>query len=111
MIRVMTADESTQTEIIVDGKLSGEGVELVETLCNEAIGNGKPVRLYLRDVSIIDESGRALLGRLSTKGISLKAAGLYSSYVVDLVMAERAEALTSRRVPGGSWRDSKRQAE
>jgi hypothetical protein len=109
MIRVMTADKPTQTEIIVDGKLSGEGVELVETLCNEAISNGKPVRLYLRDVSLIDESGRALLGRLRTRGISLKGAGLYSSYVVALVMAERAKALPSRG-PGG-WRDSKRKAE
>jgi hypothetical protein len=97
MFRIMTADEPTHREMIVDGKLSGECVELVETLCNEAIGNGKPVQLYLRDVSIIDESGRALLGRLSTKGIRLKAAGLYSSYVVDLVMAEQT--------------DSKRQAE
>ena len=110
MIRIMTADEPTHREIIVDGKLSGEGAELVETLCNEAIGNGKPVQLFLRDVSVIDESGRALLGRLSTKGISLKAAGLYSSYVVDLVMAERAEVRRSR-VPGGSWHDSKNQAE
>ena len=110
MIRIMTADEPTYREIILDGKLSGECVELVETVCNEAIGNGKPVQLYLRDVSTIDESGRALLGRLSTKGISLKAAGLYSSYVVDLVMAERTEALPSR-IPGGSWHDSKKQAE
>jgi hypothetical protein len=97
MIRVMTADEPTHTEIIVDGKLSAECVELVETSCNEAISKGKPIQLYLRDVSIIDESGRALLGRLSTEGISLKAAGLYTSYVVDLVMAEQT--------------DSKRQAE
>ena len=110
MIRIMTADEPTYREIIVDGKLSGECVELVETFCDEAIGNGKPVQLYLRDVSTIDESGRALLGRLSTKGIRLKAAGLYSSYVVDLVRAERAEVLTYR-VPGGSWHDSKKQAE
>ena len=110
MIRIMTADEPTHREIIVDGQLCGGCVELVETCCRQAIANGKPVQLYLRDVSTIDESGRALLGRLSTKGISLKAAGLYSSYVVDLVMAEPTEALTSR-VPGGSWHDSKRQAE
>lgn len=110
MIRIMTADEPTHTEIIVEGKLSGKCVEVVETSCNEAIGNGKPVRLYLRDVSIIDQSGRELLGRLSTKGISLKAAGLYSSYVVDLVIAERTEVLPAR-VPGGRWHDSKRQAE
>ena len=90
MIRILTADELTHREIIIDGKLSGECVELVERFCNEAIGNGRPVQLYLRDVSTIDESGRALLGRLSAKGISLKAAG---------------------RVPGGSRHDSKRQPE
>ena len=95
MIRIMTADEPTCREIIVDGQLSGGCVELVKTCCRQAIGNGKPVQLYLRDVSTIDESGRALLRRLSAKGISLKAAGLYSSYVVDSVMAERAEALKS----------------
>jgi hypothetical protein len=110
MIRITTADEPTHTEIIVDGQLSGECAELVETCCRQAIGNERPVQLYLRDVSTIDESGRALLRRLSTKGISLKAAGLSSSYVVDSVMAERTEALPSR-VPGGSWHDSKKQTE
>jgi hypothetical protein len=110
MICILTADELTHTEIIIDGKWSRECVELVETFCNEAIGNGRPVQLYLRDVSTIDESGRALLGRLSAKGISLKAAGLYSSYVLHLVMAEQTEVLTSR-VPSGRWHDSKRQAE
>ena len=110
MIRIMTADEPTHTEIIVDGQLSGECVELVKTCCRQAIGNGKPVQLYLRDVSSIDESGRALLRRLSTKGISLKAAGLYSSYIVDLIIAERTKALTSR-VPRRSWHKSKKQAE
>jgi hypothetical protein len=67
MIRIMTADEPTHREIIVDGKLSGECVELVETLCNEEIGNGKPVQLYLRDVvwpqPRVDRAGASPLGR------------------------------------------------
>ena len=48
----------------------------------QAIGHGKPVRLFLRDVSTMDESARALLGRLAAKGIHLSAAGVYSSYMV-----------------------------
>jgi len=83
MIRVMTADEPASTTITVDGKLSGESVEPVETCCIEAISKGKPVRLYLRDVSTIDEAGRALLRKLVEKGVGLKASGLYSSYIVD----------------------------
>ena len=44
MIRVMTAEEPASTTITVDGKLSGESVEPVETCCIEAISKGKPVQ-------------------------------------------------------------------
>jgi hypothetical protein len=61
MIRVITADELASTTITVDGKLCGDYVEPVETCCKQAISKGKPVRLYLRDVSMIDERGWTLL--------------------------------------------------
>jgi hypothetical protein len=82
MIRIMTADEPEGTIITIDGKLFDEGVEPVETSCMQALSEGKPVRLYLRDVSAIDESGRALLRRLAAKGINLSANGIYSAYLV-----------------------------
>jgi hypothetical protein len=83
MIRITTADEPERTVITVDGQLSGEYIDPLEACCIQAICKGKPVRLFLHDVSTIDESGRALLRRLSAKGVDLKAAGIYSSYVVD----------------------------
>lgn len=83
MIRVMTADEVARTTITVDGKLSGEYVDPVEICCKQAISKGKPVRLYLRDVSSIDERGRTLLRELAKTGVGLTAEGIYSSYVVD----------------------------
>jgi len=82
MIRIMTADEPSGTTIMVDGKLSGDGVEPLETCCIQAISTGKPVRLYLRDVSTIDERGRMLLDQLARKGVGLAASGIYSSYLV-----------------------------
>jgi len=97
MIRVMTADEPASTTITVDGKLSGESVEPVETCCIEAISKGKPVRLYLRDVSTIDEGGRALLRKLVEKGVGLKATGIYSSYVVDEIQSPQRNGRTSHR--------------
>jgi hypothetical protein len=42
---------------------------------------GKPVNLFLREVSNIDESGRALLGRLAAKEVHMSAAGVYNSWL------------------------------
>src|ERR1035438_7766218 len=87
MIRVMTADELASTTITVDGKLSGDYVDPVETCCKQAISKGKAVRLYLRDVSSIDERGWTLLRELARTGVRLKARGIYSSYVVDEIQS------------------------
>ena len=82
MIRIMTVDELTSTTITVDGTLSGEGIEPVQTCCIEALSKGKPVRLHLRDVSAIDERGRTMLRYMAAQGVYLTANGVYSSYIV-----------------------------
>ena len=87
MIRIMTADESAGTMITVDGELSGKTVEPVETCCVQALAKGKAVRLYLRDVSAIDERARALLRQLVARGVELAANGIYSSYIVNEIQS------------------------
>jgi hypothetical protein len=82
MVRIMTLDELASTTITVDGTLSGEGVEPVQTCCIQALSKGKPVRLHLRDVSAIDERGRTMLRHLAAEGIDLTANGIYCSYIV-----------------------------
>ena len=81
MIRIMTATEPKLITITVDGELSGEYVDAVETCAAQAIAQRRPIRLFLREVSSIDESGRALLARLAAKGVRLRAAGAYCSYI------------------------------
>jgi hypothetical protein len=93
----MTADGPASTTITVDGKLSGDYVEPVETCCIEAISKGKPVRLYLRDVSTIDERGRSLLRKLVEKGVGLKASGIYSSYIVDEIQSPQRNGRNTYR--------------
>jgi hypothetical protein len=83
----MTADELTHTTITVDGTLSGESIEPVQTCCIQALSKGKPVRLHLRDVSAIDEQGRSMLRHLAAEGIDLMANGIYSSYIVDEIQS------------------------
>jgi anti-anti-sigma regulatory factor len=89
MIRIMTADEAGNTTITVDGTLSGEDVEHVKAWCTEALSNGRPVRLYLRDVSAIDEGGRRMLQHLAAAGVGLMAKGVYSAYIVDEIQSAR----------------------
>lgn len=82
MIRILTTEAAEATTITVDGQLSGDSVEAVETCSREAIGQGRPVHLFLREISTIDECGRALLCRLAEKRLRLSAAGIYSAYIV-----------------------------
>lgn len=88
MIRILTADEPELTTITVDGQLAGDNIPAVETSCDEARSKGKPIRLFLRDVSVIGEDGQALLRRLATKGVRLKASGIYTSYVVQSIQPD-----------------------
>jgi hypothetical protein len=96
MIRVFTANEPSAITLTIDGQLVGEYVEAIETSAEEAIGEKKPVRLVLRDVSNIDERGRTLLAHLAAKGVQLSAMGIYSAYVVDEIrqdLTRRQESL------------------
>ena len=100
MLRIMTAEELASTTITVDGMLSGEGVDPVQTFCIQALFNGKPVRLHLRDVSAIDERGRAMLRHLADKGVDVTANGIYSSYIVEEIRsASRNKRRCSRQAP------------
>jgi hypothetical protein len=88
MIRIMTADEPALTMITVEGQLAGDSIQLVETSCDRARSNGKPIWLFLRDVPVISDDGQALLRRLATKGVRLKASGIYTSYIVQSIQQD-----------------------
>jgi hypothetical protein len=82
MIRVTKTEERSRTTITIDGQLSGDSISLVETCCTQAGTIGKPVQLFLRDVTSVDRAGQTLLSRLAAKGVKLSASGVYTSYLV-----------------------------
>lgn len=81
MFRVSRTDEKSCTIITIDGQLSGESIQLVETCCDQAIARGKPVQLVLRDVSFIDRTARTLLRHIVSKGVHLLAHGVYTAHL------------------------------
>jgi hypothetical protein len=82
MIRVAKTEERSGTVVTIDGELSGDSITVVETCCSQAEANRKPVSLFLRDVTTVDQAGTILLRRLAGRGVHLRAKGLYTSYLV-----------------------------
>jgi hypothetical protein len=87
MIRVTKADELSRTLVTIDGQLSGDTVAIVETCCEQARSSGRPVELFLRDITIVDPAGRTLLSRLAAQGVRLIGEGVYTSYLVQSLTA------------------------
>ena len=76
-----------RTRLTFDGEISSECIESLERCCDEALKDGKPVDLSLRDITAIDKAGEALLRRLAARGVCLFANGVYVSYLLDKIRA------------------------
>jgi len=93
MFRITRSDERSRTTLVVDGQLCGDGISTVEASCEQEMATGKPVQLLLRDVTNIDEAGKALLRRLAAKGVCLIASGVYTSYLVEKITTTKHVAI------------------
>jgi hypothetical protein len=93
VIRITSANDLQAITITVDGLLAGDNIDAVKTTTDQAIVQGLPVHLYLRDVSHIDQRGRSFLSRLASQGVRLSASGVYSSYIVAGIGQESVESL------------------
>ena len=88
MFRITKAEEPSRTTLTIDGQLSADSIAAVETCCYQAGSNGRPVQLYLRDVTSVDRAGQKLLSRLAVKGVDLVASGVYTSYLVQALTSD-----------------------
>jgi hypothetical protein len=100
MFRVSKSEERSGTVITIDGQLSSDYIEVVETCCDQAISTGKPVQLFLRDVPAVNQASRALLCRLAAKGVRLRASGIYTSSLVRALNPATTEAGDSSATNG-----------
>jgi hypothetical protein len=90
MIRVTKTEEQSHTIVTIDGQLLSDSVAVVEACCNQAKSNGKPIELFLRDITTVDQAGQMLLSRLAAKGVRLIARGVYTSYLVQSLTSDKA---------------------
>jgi hypothetical protein len=90
MIHVTKTEEQSHTIVTIDGQLSGDSIAVIETCCNQAKSNGKPIELFLRDITTVDQAGQMLLSRLAARGVRLVARGVYTSYLVQSLTSDKA---------------------
>jgi ABC-type transporter Mla MlaB component len=83
MIRITKTEKRSHTIIAIDGQISADTIAVVETCCSQAESHGRPVHLFLRDVTTVDQSGQTLLHSLAERGIRISARGIYTSYLVE----------------------------
>lgn len=82
MFRISKTDQPARSVLILEGALSEECVEAVDTCCRQAMTRGVPVDLYLRDVTDIGGAALALLRKVARLGVRLRGAGVYTSFVL-----------------------------
>lgn len=92
LFRVDQTKDRFGTVVSVAGQLIEKSVHVVEDCCSTALSSGKPVFLYLQDVSEIDDAGRNLLRDLSERGVRLLASGVYMSHLVASLQSPRTAA-------------------
>ncbi len=83
MLHVSHTDSSTHTVITLEGRLAGEYVPLVSQFCLERLTNDRPLVLFLKNVTEVDDSGHDLLRQLLVRGVRLRAAGIYTENLVE----------------------------
>jgi hypothetical protein len=95
MVQVTTSEEGERTIITIDGQFSGDSTKVIEICVNQALLKGGPVDVFLPDVATVDQSRHALLSRLAAYGIRLVANGIYTSYIVRVLMLVGTEGSVS----------------
>ena len=82
MFRLNCAYKRSGTFLSIEGDLKAEGVGAIESACLEALADGAPVTVILKNVTEIDADGIAFLRRLVLTKARVQAIGIYSQYIL-----------------------------
>ena len=102
MMRISQIHEGEQQRLLVEGKLSGDWVDVLEKCWFEAqtAPNGVPMRIDLSGVTYVDDKGRELLARMIQDGAELRATGVMTRAVIEEITEKIAMAQDGLRPDG-----------
>lgn len=103
MIRISKIYEGSKQGLLVEGRLSGDWVDVLENCWLEAQRSpiGEPMHIDLSGVSYVDETGRELLARMIRDGAELGATGVMTRAIIEEI-TERIAMAHDERIPDGA---------
>jgi anti-anti-sigma regulatory factor len=91
MLKITTHNDPGQTSFELEGRLTGAWVEELKTCWQQAAAANQQVRVRLKEVTFVDESGRKLLADMHRQGVTLAAEGCMTKAIIEEIM--RGETL------------------
>ena len=83
MLKVTTETDETATVFVLEGRLTGTWVQVLEDSWREIINSDRPVRVMVCGVTFIDEKGKGLLAKMHRHGAELVAEGCMNTAIVE----------------------------
>ena len=102
MIRISQIREGSQPKLIVEGVLSDDLVDALETTWLEVQSqlNGARLRVDVSGLTYVDDKGRDLLARIMQSGAEVRAAGIMNRTIVNEIAKEIEDARRDSRDSG-----------
>lgn len=87
MMKATIKKEATETVVLIEGRIAGPWAEELGQFWNfvKASEGSKTITIELRDVTFIDEAGKALLRRWVGEGAKIRGGGCYTAAVVNSI--------------------------
>ena len=83
MLKINTQHDGAAIIFELEGKLAGPWVDELEHCWQQAVTDGRPVRIVLTIVTFIDAAGRRLLTDMHRRGAELVAQGCMTKAIVE----------------------------
>lgn len=88
MIRITTHQSLSATQLLLEGKLSGDSVPELEKCWQRAMEKRASVHVDLSAVSFVDGRGKQLLTKMFKKGTLLVSKGLMAKCLIEEIERE-----------------------
>ena len=84
MLKITVRNEATIIRLVLEGRLTGPWVNVLDRCVRESEGNyHKPIVVDLTDVTFITPEGEAVLTSLWRRGVTLRSTGCFTSSLIE----------------------------
>jgi outer membrane protein len=108
MMKATAEREGAEILLLVEGRISGPWVEELEQFWRGVLATeaNRRIAVELKDVTFIDDAGKALLRRMAVEGAAIRGGGCFTAAIVSSILPTRE--ITSSGAPEKSSRVRRR---